>query len=309
MDPNTTSLANASQPTAAASSPRPSPPEIRRDCAAASTAAASLAFVVNQPSEPGSPSNQGDASRQPPLTKRNVPALRAELISKSLSSHGNKEALVTRLRKHYATAVAAAAAGLGRAETPTGPVAVPAAFQSPMFTKHEQCRLFYVMSMSNIAESMAALRNPLSRQQLDAGVSKHDRWATLVEPEFNNPANKFVTPQCLPAYNLNPNLHPYIRSGLKLKAKVDKISLGTLKIGSPNELRCTLSFLLMPSACSDVILPPALVGSTTVMSVPCVLDWLLLMTIGAGECQVPASHGRLKQERQPLFRLPQIQQG
>jgi len=293
MDPNTTSFPNASQPTVAASSPRPSPSELGRDGAVASTAAASLAPVVNQPSEPGSPANQGDASRQPPLTKRNVPALRAELISKGLSSHGNKEALVMRLRQHYAAVVAAAAAGLGRAETPSGPVAVPDGVQSPMFTKHEQRRLFHVMSMSNIAESIVALRNPLSRQQLDAGVSKHDRWATLVEPEFNNPANKFVTPQCLLAYNLNPNLHPYIRSGLKLKAKFAEVSLETLKIGSPNELWRTLSFPLVPSACSDVILPPALVGFTTVMSVPCVLDWLVLTTIGAGECQVPASHGRL----------------
>jgi len=68
-----------------------------------------------------------------------------------------------------------------------------------MFTKHEHTRLFHVMAMPNTAEGIVATKGPLSRQPLDAGAAKHDRWATLVAPYFNNPGKKFVTPACLSA--------------------------------------------------------------------------------------------------------------
>jgi len=117
-----------------------------------------------------------------------------------------------------------------------------------MFTKHEHTRLFPVMAMPNISESIGATKGPLSRQQLDAGAAKRDRWATLVAPYFNNPGKSFVTPACLSAYDLNPNLHPYIRSGTKLEAKFAEVSLGQntscflfTRLAHCNVRRCKLS--------------------------------------------------------------------
>jgi len=117
-----------------------------------------------------------------------------------------------------------------------------------MFTKHEYNRLFHVMAMPNIAEGIVATKGPLSRQKLDAGAAKHDRWATLVAPHFNNPGKKFMTPACLSAYDLNPNLHPYIRSGTKLKAQFAEVSLGQTtscfiftRLAHCNLRRCQLS--------------------------------------------------------------------
>jgi len=231
MDPAAGSLSNTDQPSSSPVSPCAPPPHAPPvaalpDGATASEAVVPTAPVGNQCSPPERSADKGDEVRQPSFSKRTVAVLRAELISNGLSSHGNKDALVGRLRDHYATVTATAVAGPDAAAVASCPVAVPAGVQSPMFTKHEHTRLFHVMAMRNIAEGIVAKKGPLSRQQLDAGAAKHDRWATLVAPHFNNPGKKFVTPACLSAYDLNPNLHPYIRSGTKLKAKFAGVSLG-----------------------------------------------------------------------------------
>ena len=253
MGPAAGSLSNTKQPSSSPVSPCAPPPHAPPaaalpDGAAASEAVVPTAPVGNQCSPPERSADKGDDVRKPSLSKRTVAVLRAELISNGPSSHGNKDALVGRLLDHYATVAATAVAGPDAAAVASCPVAMPAGVQSPMFTKHEYNRLFHVMAMPNIAEGIVATKGPLSRQKLDAGAAKHDRWATLVAPHFNNPGKKFMTPACLSAYDLNPNLHPYIRSGTKLKAQFAEVSLGQTtscfiftRLAHCNLRRCQLS--------------------------------------------------------------------
>jgi len=79
------------------------------------------------------------------------------------------------------------------------------------------------MATANIA--VVVSRGALSLQQLDAGVPKHDQWSLFVASTFNDPTEKFVTPPSFLAYGFNPNLHPFIRSGTKLKVKLSGLSL------------------------------------------------------------------------------------
>jgi len=166
--------------------------------------------------------SSSDAVRKPPLSKRTVIVLREECTSNGVSSHGKKDDLIARLREFYASQAVGA---LDEAGVSSGPVAVPPGAEAPMFSKHECTRPFHVMAMSKISGGIFASRGALSRQQLDAGVAKHDQWSLLVASEFNNPANEFETPQSLLAYGFNPNLHPFICSGSKLKAKFSEVSM------------------------------------------------------------------------------------
>jgi len=170
--------------------------------------------------------SSSDAVRKPPLSNRTVLVLREECTSNGVSRHGKKDDLIARLREFYASQAGGA---LDEAGAPSGPIAVPPGAQAPMFTKHKFTRLFHVMAMSNIAEGNVASRGALSRQQLDAGVAKHDQWSLLVASAFNNPANEFETTQSLLAYGFSPNLHPFIRSGSKLKAKFAEVSFDLSK--------------------------------------------------------------------------------
>jgi len=151
-----------------------------------------------------------------------VLALREECTTNAVSSHGKKDDLIARLREFHKSQTAAT---LGKAGVSSGPIAVPAGAQAPLFTKLKFTRLFQVMVSANIAEGIVASRGALSRQQLDAGVAKHDQWSLLVASTFKDPTKKFVTPPSLLAYGFNPNLHPFIRSGTKLKVKFAEESL------------------------------------------------------------------------------------
>jgi len=171
-----------------------------------------------------------------------VLVLREECTSNGVSSHGKKEDLIARLREFHASQAVGA---FDEAGAPSGPVAVPPGAQAPTFPKHEFTRLFHVMAMSNIAEGIVASRGALSRQQLDAGVAKHDQWSLLVASAFNNPANEFETTQFLLAYGFNRNLHPFIRSGSKLKAKFAEVSLNLSKLGqdcTPGVVRINIRY-------------------------------------------------------------------
>jgi len=171
-----------------------------------------------------------------------VLVLREECTSNGVSSHGKKDDLIARLREFYASQAVGA---LEEAGAPSGPVAVPPGAQAPMFTKHEFNRLFHVMAVSNIAEGIVASRGALSRQQPDAGVAMHDQWSLLVASAFNNPANEFETTQFLLAYGFNRNLHPFIRSGSKLKAKFAEVSLNLSKLGqdcTPGVVRINIRY-------------------------------------------------------------------
>jgi len=163
-----------------------------------------------------------DAVRKPLLSKRSVLVLREECTSNGVSCHGKIDDLIARLPEFYSPQAVGA---LDEAGAASGPVAVPPGAQAPMFTKHAFNRIINVIAMSNIAEGIVASRGPLFRQQLGAGLAKHDQWSLLVASAFNNPAKEFKTLQSWLAYGFNPNRHPLIRTGRKFNAKFAKVSM------------------------------------------------------------------------------------
>jgi len=225
MDANTGPQAGISVPQAGISVPPPSPrgSTLQPDGIPAPGAAADAQALPDNPYSTNTqlPSG-GDAVCKPPLSKRTVLAFREECTTNGVSSHGKKDDLIARLREFFESQTAATP---GKAGVPSGPIAVPAGAQAPMLTKHECTRLFHVMATANTAEGIVASRGALSRKQLDAGVAKHDQWSLLVASTFNDPTKKFVTPPSLLTYGFNPNLHPFIRSGTKLKVKFAEVSL------------------------------------------------------------------------------------
>lgn len=168
-------------------------------------------------------------SETPTGSKRSLRFLRDACKAAGLSNNGNKATLAkspmesTNARRADVvppggaddSSLAAAASTEQPAEAP----ALARRSQSPPFTKHQFGRLFDVMSMPDIASSIIACRGPLTWQQIHAGHAKHDVRGTVVPVKFNDTSNKFAKPDSYSAYEVSPNLHPFLRPGQKLRTQ------------------------------------------------------------------------------------------
>lgn len=205
------SLPSPPTPARAPPSPVAPPPLLRLAPAAAAlpppppTAAAPPA----QPAAAVSPHEDGAGSTTLPTTVR---GLRDMCKSMGLSSNGVKAVLLQRLKD----------SAHAPEPNPSTPAPTATRAQAPPFNKHEFGRLFHVMALPTLAEAIAASRGPLTRQQKDAREDKVDVWESEVATAFNSDT-VFVVPDSCKTFTLDPNNHPFVRDGAKLKMKYREV--------------------------------------------------------------------------------------
>lgn len=94
--------------------------------------------------------------------------------------------------------------------------------RAPPFSKHEKVRLAHVLCSGEVAAGVVVSRGPMSRRQQDARVSRDRVWVVVVEEMFNS-ADQFTEPTECVDCELEPNVHPHVRTGLLLKAKWSEV--------------------------------------------------------------------------------------
>lgn len=90
--------------------------------------------------------------------------------------------------------------------------------RSPPFTKNEKLRLAHVFCDGDVASGVAVSRGTMTRPQKDARTSRLAVWVVLVADIFNS-NKEFVIPDACADGGIDPNMHPYERTGELLKAK------------------------------------------------------------------------------------------
>lgn len=215
-------------PSPATATPPPPPPTPHPTSSVSAAEGAGQLSGSGPAATAGSP-NSAATSETPTGAKRSLRFLRDACKAAGLSNNGNKATLAkspmestNARRADVAPLGGVDDSSLAAAASTEQPAAAPALArrsQSPPFTKHQVGRLFHVMSMPDIASCVIACRGPLTRQQLDAGHAKRDVWAAVVPEKFTETGNKFAVPDSCSAYEVSPNLHPYLRPGQKLRTK------------------------------------------------------------------------------------------
>jgi len=124
-------------------------------------------------------------------------------------------------------AASAAAAAPSPAVGPTAAAVAGSRGQASPFSKHEKARLAHVLCTGEVAAGVGVSRGPMSRHQQDARSSRSEFWVVVVAEMFNG-TDRFFPPQERVDGGLDPNVHPYGRPGLFLKAKWSEVSGASL---------------------------------------------------------------------------------
>lgn len=94
--------------------------------------------------------------------------------------------------------------------------------RAPPVSKHEKVRLAHVLCSEDVAAGVVVSRGPMSRRQQVARVSRDRVWVVVVTEMFNS-ADRYTVPTECADCELEPNVHPHVRSGLFLKAKWSQV--------------------------------------------------------------------------------------
>lgn len=124
-----------------------------------------------------------------------------------------------------------------RAAQPSAAAAAGSSTRAPPFSKHEKVRLAHVMCTGEVAAGVVVSRGPMSRRQQDARASRDAVWVVVVAEMFNSTDRFTVPDECIDA-ELDPNIHPHVRTGTLLKAKW-------------SEVRCASYASLLYSVCNN----------------------------------------------------------
>jgi len=101
------------------------------------------------------------------------------------------------------------------AELPTAAEATDGA-RAP-FSKHERAQLTHVLCEGEVAAGVVVSRGPMSRQQQDSRARRSDVWVVVIAELFNS-SQLFAVPGECAEGGIDPNNHPFTRTGLLLQA-------------------------------------------------------------------------------------------
>lgn len=92
------------------------------------------------------------------------------------------------------------------------------------FSKHERARLTHVLCEGEVAAGVVVSRGPMSRQQQDSRARRSDVWVVVIAELFNS-SQLFAVPRECSDGGIDPNNHPFTRTGLFLRAKWTEVGL------------------------------------------------------------------------------------
>jgi len=92
------------------------------------------------------------------------------------------------------------------------------------FSKHERARLTHVLSEGEVAAGVIFSRRPMSRHQQDSKAHRSDVWVVVIAELFNI-SQSFAVPRECADGGIDPNNHPFTRTGLFLRAKWTEVGI------------------------------------------------------------------------------------
>jgi len=95
---------------------------------------------------------------------------------------------------------------------------------SAPFSKHERARLTHVLCEGEVAAGVVVSRGPMSRQQQESRARRSYVWVVVIAELFNS-SQLFAVPRECSDGGIDPNNHPFTRTGLFLRAKWTEVGL------------------------------------------------------------------------------------
>jgi len=92
------------------------------------------------------------------------------------------------------------------------------------FSKNERARLTHVLCDGEVAAGVVVSRGPMSRQHQDSRARRSDVWVVVIAELFNS-SQLFDVPRECSDGGIDPNNHPFTRTGLFLRATWTEVGL------------------------------------------------------------------------------------
>lgn len=110
----------------------------------------------------------------------------------------------------------------GRAAQPSAAAAAGSGTRAPPFSKHEKVPLAKVLCTGEVAAGVVVSCGPMTRRQQDARANRDAVWVLVVAEMFHS-ADRFTVPDECADAELDPILHPHVRTGTYLNAKWSEV--------------------------------------------------------------------------------------